>query len=117
MMYEDNIPKKICERKKVGMNQGSGFGINTSSESIYYKAVNEHYANYPTLLSKDLATATSYAKEFSLDVQDIEEVYNFTRYIELGYQRYSNRARLQLNGNLREDIKEAITTKNYKEKL
>ena len=107
-MYKKNIPNNICKRIKVGMNHGSGFGVNSSSESIYYKAIKKYYANNPNFLSKDLETTSLFSKKFTLNIQNIEEVYNFSRYVELGYYKYINSARLQLNGKLRKDVRKFV---------
>lgn len=107
-MYKGELPKVICQRKKLGMNHGSGFGINSSSESIYYQAVAKHYQASQENLTKDLATASSYIEEFTLDTKDIEELYNFVRYIECDYQKYLSRERLQLNGALRLELKDKL---------
>lgn len=104
-MYSNVLPLEINQRKKLGMNHGSGFGINNSEASIYYQAISDYYESNPKSLVDDLATVSLWNNKFMIDNNNIEEVYNFTKYIQYGYQQYVNRDRLQLNGSLIKTIK------------
>ena len=100
-IFKNELPDAIVTRPKTGMNEGSGFGRNVPSESIYYEAVKEYYETNPTAQKKDLAACTQYMLSFRINLNDIEEIYNFARFIEYQYVRYINsRTRLQLNTKL-----------------
>lgn len=93
-------PYAYVKRPKVGMNEGSGFGRNVPTESIYYEAIKEHY-EMNSVQKRDVDVCAQYMEFFKINLEDIEEVYNFARFIEYQYIRYINsRIRLQLNTRL-----------------
>lgn len=97
-MYPGKIPDAIRFRAKVGMNQGAGYGSNDPGESIYHQAVLRFYERAPEIHRHDLRLARRHASEFSLNVADAEEMYNFGRFMEHGFHRLVGaRERLQLN--------------------
>jgi len=102
--YANSLPVEICNRKKLGMSHGGGLGVNDTAQSIYYEAVEQYYNNSTGKLDKDQSIVNQYKHEFNIDVSNLEEVYNFARYVEYGYTRYSDRDRYQLNGPLKPTI-------------
>jgi asparagine synthase (glutamine-hydrolysing) len=101
-IFKNELPDIIVKRPKIGMNEGSGFGRNVSGESIYYEAVKEHYKINNMEKKKDLAVCEQYTSLFKINLDDIEEIYNFARFIEYKYIRYTDsRIRLQLNTQLK----------------
>lgn len=100
-IFKEELPEAIVKRPKTGMNEGSGFGKNVPTESIYYEAVKEYYEMDSANYKRDLTSATQYRGSFKINLDDIEEVYNFARFIEYQYTRYPpSRIRLQLNTKL-----------------
>jgi len=100
-IFKNELPDTIVKRPKIGMNEGSGFGRNVCGESIYYEAVKEYYAMNNTARKKDLAACAPYMLLFKINLDDIEEIYNFSRFIEYQYTRNAeSRTRLQLNTKL-----------------
>lgn len=100
--FQEELPKEIIHRKKVGMNEGAGFGVNCPDQSIYYKAVKHYYENAPHKYEQDLALCSKENEQNNIDLNKIEEVYNFARFIELGFKKLKNSTeRLQLNTSLR----------------
>lgn len=101
-LFQAELPEEITHRKKVGMNEGAGFGVNRPDQSIYYKAVKSYYEEEPHQYKQDLALCSKENDEGSIDLHQIEEVYNFARFIELGFKKLKNSTqRLQLNTSLR----------------
>lgn len=97
-LFKDKLPEYITKRRKTGMNEGAGFGRNRTEEGVYYKAIKEYYNQNPGFLEKDLELVLSYTPNFKINVTDMEEVYNFSRYVENGFIRFSEaHMRLQLN--------------------
>jgi hypothetical protein len=97
-LFKNELPEYITQRAKTGMNEGAGFGRNASTESIYYQAVKRFYDNNPIILEKDTSTCLAYKPLFNIKMEDLEELYNFSRYMEYGYHRYEHATeRLQLN--------------------
>lgn len=97
-LFKDKFPEYIVKRRKIGMNEGAGFGRNRVEEGIYYKAVKEYYRKNQNSLEKDMNLCLSYAPKFVINISDLEEVYNFSRYVENGFARFSEaHIRLQLN--------------------
>jgi asparagine synthetase B (glutamine-hydrolysing) len=100
-IFKNELPDAIIKRGKTGMNEGSGFGKNTSNKSVYFEAVREHYDNDNKAYEKDRDTCIKYANDYSIKLNDIEEIYNFARFVEYQYVRYSaSKNRLQLNTQL-----------------
>jgi asparagine synthase (glutamine-hydrolysing) len=97
-IFKDKLPHSIITRSKIGMNEGSGFGRNICGEGIYYEAVDEFYKLNKEIKEKDLAQYEQYKAGYDINHNDIEEIYNFARFIDYGYNRYiSSNIRLQLN--------------------
>jgi asparagine synthase (glutamine-hydrolysing) len=86
-IFPEALPEKNRTRSKIGMNGGAGLGTNDPGEGIYSAAVQEHYASGERWRS-DLAIATKHRDTFRLDTKNREEVYDFARYVELGYIRH-----------------------------
>jgi len=104
-LFRGELPEEIVHRKKVGMNEGAGFGINRSDQSIYYKAVKCYYERLPHQYEQDLALCSKENDQDSIDLNQIEEVYNFARFVELGFKKLKNSTkRLQLNTSLRNEL-------------
>lgn len=113
-IFKDELPVAIVKRPKVGMNEGSGFGRNVPDESIYYEAVKEHYEKNKNAHEKDLTECLQYTNSFKINLDDIEEVYNFARFIEHQYVRYTNSmVRLQLNTKLLKDKGAKMMVKEF----
>lgn len=100
-MFKGELPDPIVNRAKTGMNEGSGFGKNVPNESVYYEAVKEFYEANKASYEKDLGICIEYSKVFKINHSDIEEIYNFARFVEHKYNRYrQSKVRLQLNTKL-----------------
>lgn len=100
-LFKNELPNIIVQRPKTGMNEGSGFGRNVPQESVYYEAVKEYYAEGIDLYKRDLDVCIQYTKDFKINLNDIEEVYNFARFVDYQYVRYGHsKTRLQLNTKL-----------------
>lgn len=100
-VFKNELPDFICNMRKIGMNEGAGYGANSAPNSIYYKAVKSHYDQNPNKWKEDIEVCLDNTKDFRLNLTDIEEVYNFAKYIRLNYKNLaSNRERLQLNSSL-----------------
>ena len=103
--FKDELPEGIVNRRKTGMNEGAGFGVNASRESIYHQAVKSYYENDPAKLEEDLELCQKVAIEGKIDLMEIEEVYNFSQFVRLGYIKLTNsRSRLQLNTKLKQNL-------------
>lgn len=103
--FKNEVPDFITDKKKLGMNEGAGYGANTSNESIYYQAVKAFYENHPDQLESDLNLCREHQENYSLNTDDLEEVYLFSQYANAGFtQLKEHRSRLQLNGNLLPDL-------------
>lgn len=104
-LFQGELPEEIIYRKKVGMNEGAGFGVNRSDQSIYYKAVKDHYEKAPQHYEQDLALCSKENDQGRVDLNQIEEVYNFARFIEYGFKKLKDGTRrLQLNTSLRYNL-------------
>ena len=102
--FKDELPESIINRKKTGMNEGAGFGINATKESIYYKAVEAYYGQYPNQFDKDIALCKT-VKIRQIDLTDIEEIYNFAKFSRLKYTHLKgSMMKLQLNTRLKPEI-------------
>jgi hypothetical protein len=100
-IFKNELPDAIVKRPKTGMNEGSGFGRNVCGESVYYEAVKEYYDMDNTARKRDLAACEAYIPSFQINLDDIEEIYNFSRFVEYQYTRNADsRTRLQLNTQL-----------------
>jgi asparagine synthase (glutamine-hydrolysing) len=92
------LPEAIRKRAKLGMNQGAGFGSNDPGKSIYYQAIVEHYRESLTRKRADLKILAAYRNSYIIDESDVEEVFNFCRYVEFGFIRLDkSMSRPQLN--------------------
>jgi asparagine synthase (glutamine-hydrolysing) len=99
--FKGKLPEYIVNRQKMGMNEGAGFGKNTA-EGIYYNAVQDCYNKDSNLFENDLKFCLLHSDKFKINVDNIEEVYNFCRYAEYGFIRLSeSNIRLQLNTRLK----------------
>lgn len=104
-LFQGELPEENLRRKKVGMNEGAGFGVNCPDQSIYYKAVKCYYEKVPHQYEQDLALCSKENDQGSIDLNQIEEVYNFARFIEIGFKKLKNSTkRLQLNTSLRSEL-------------
>ena len=104
-LFKEELPEYITQRAKTGMNEGAGFGRNRPTESIYYKAIKHHYEANPELQKSDFELCERYAPLFKINLDHLEEIYNFPRFVEYGYERYAlAHQRLQLNTPLVRDI-------------
>lgn len=100
-IFKDELPDYIVMRPKTGMNEGAGFGRNRPSESIYYNAVKNHYEQNRQSYELDLSICRRFASKYKINMDVLEEIYNFSRYVEYGYIRYDlGHQRLQLNTQL-----------------
>jgi len=86
-MFRGNLPECILHRKKVGMTEGAGFGKNLTNIGVYADGVNQHYLNNPEAYRHDLKLAQEFMPEYKLDLNNNEEIYNFSRFHEFGYTR------------------------------
>ncbi len=101
--FQNDLPEEIIYRKKVGMNEGAGFGVNRPDQSIYFTAVKNYYEKKQHQFEKDLALCSKGNKLGHIDLNQVEEVYNFARFIEFNFHKLKDStARLQLNTALRE---------------
>lgn len=104
-LYKNELPDTITQRRKVGMNEGSGYGRNLPTESIYYQAVCSFYQKNPMIFESDLKLCQSYQKDHQLNLADIEEVYNFARYHSYKFHRLKmNPVRLHLNTKFKHNL-------------
>lgn len=102
-LFADSLPDSIVRRRKVGMNEGAGFGVNLPDQSIYFRAVKSHYESNPEKFEQDRALCSKEHAERFIHMNNIEEIYNFARFVEYGFHRLKNfEKRLQLNTPLRE---------------
>jgi asparagine synthase (glutamine-hydrolysing) len=104
-LYKGKLPDSITQRAKVGMNEGSGYGRNTPTESIYYQAVYNFYQSNSSVLENDLKICHVYQEKYQININDIEEVYNFSRFHSYGFHRLSMKPmRLHLNTALKQEL-------------
>lgn len=104
-LFKEELPEYITLRAKTGMNEGAGFGRNRPTESIYYRAIKSHYEANPEVKASDLDLCKRYMPFFKINLDHLEEVYNFPRFVEYGYNRYElSNQRLQLNTPLIRDL-------------
>ncbi len=97
-LYENDLPQNIRLRPKIGMNAGGGYGGNDPSESIYHQAIKEFYQKNGAQLQQDLDLAKSFKTAPSIDLDDVEQVFNLARFCEFGFDRFAAaKERLQLN--------------------
>ncbi len=114
LAFQDELPDSITNRKKTGMNEGAGFGINASPESIYHQSVKLFYEQYPAKFKEDLDLCKKEAIEGKIDINELEEVYNFAKFIRLGYQKLKNsQNRLQLNTKLKQNLVQPLCDTIY----
>lgn len=91
------LPNQIRFRRKLGMNPGAGHGSNDPSDGIYARATRRFYADQEKLAS-DAMLCSHFAEEYSLNLADEEEIFNFSRFVASGYQKLAGVAsRPQLN--------------------
>jgi len=103
-LFKGELPDYITQRAKTGMNEGAGFGRNVPTESIYHKAIMQHYEANPTLKKRDLAICEKF-NQYPVNFHHLEEVYLFSRFVENNYHRYEwAKERLQLNTPLIRDV-------------
>lgn len=103
-LFKNELPESITNRRKSGMNEGAGFGINASQSSIYYNAVQVYYKEYPEKYREDLAVCNENAKHHEIDLTAIEEVYNFAKFFKFNYIKLrDSKTRFQLNTKLRQE--------------
>jgi len=104
-LFQGELPLEITHRKKVGMNEGAGFGVNRPDQSIYFRAVKSYYEKRPHQYQEDLALCSRENDQNHIDLNQIEEVYNFARFIEYGFKKLRNSTeRLQLNTSLKQNL-------------
>lgn len=104
-LFHGELPDEIIHRKKVGMNEGAGFGINRPDQSIYFKAVTSYYEHAPHNYEEDLLLCSKENTKNDIDLNKIEEVYNFARFVEYGFNKLKDSTqRLQLNTSLRHKL-------------
>jgi asparagine synthase (glutamine-hydrolysing) len=104
-VYSNILPTTLTQRKKVGMNEGAGYGRNVPTESIYYQAVRHHYEEHPQRYEEDLKIAGEYKISFQLNLEDIEEIYCFARYINFHFNKLSiTPVRLHLNTQFKPEL-------------
>lgn len=96
-LYPAHLPARVRLRPKLGMNAGAGYGSNDPGASIYHAAVSARYAANERLRLADLELAREHGAPFGVDLDDAEEVHNFSRFLVLGYARLEPRQRPQLN--------------------
>jgi len=103
--FLNDLPENIIYRKKVGMNEGAGFGVNRPDQSIYFQAVKNYYEKMPNQYETDLALCLTENRYGHVDLSQCEEVYNFARYIEYRFHKLKDgSARLQLNTSLKKSL-------------
>ena len=106
---EGVLPESIIQRHKVGMNEGSGYGRNVPTESIYFRAVDKFYKEHPEKLEQDKKLCSENKENMELNLFDIEEVYDFARYVECGYCKLAqSKERLQLNTGILQKTKDLL---------
>jgi asparagine synthase (glutamine-hydrolysing) len=101
-LYVADLPAVNRLRSKVGMNAGAGYGSNDPGQGIYARAVERHYRNHSGY-SADLEVVKAHSELYQLDLTNLEEVFNFARFVEAGFTKLRlNPVRPQLNtSNLR----------------
>lgn len=103
--FKNELPESIAYRRKTGMNEGAGFGVNASTESIYHNAVRIYYENHAVQYKEDLALCKAMGVEGKLDLSEIEEIYNFARFARLNFTKLKHsQNRLQLNTKLQKKL-------------
>ena len=104
-LFQNELPKEIVFRRKVGMNEGAGFGVNRPDQSIYFNAVQKFYEGKPRQYESDKALCLKEDHLGNIDINQIEEVHNFARYVELGFKNLKDGTkRLQLNTSLKQNL-------------
>lgn len=107
--FKNELPESITSRRKTGMNEGAGFGINACKESIYYKAVKNYYEKHSNKFEEDLSLCKLLDKEKKIDLNELEEVYNFSKFVRLGFIKLKNsQNRLQLNTKLKQKLVDIV---------
>ncbi len=107
--FKNELPESITHRRKTGMNEGAGFGINASKESIYHQAVHAYYKNHASQFEEDLSLCKKTAIEGKIDLSEIEEVYNFAKFVRLNFIALKDsQNRLQLNTKLKKILVEPL---------
>jgi asparagine synthase (glutamine-hydrolysing) len=108
--FKKDLPESITNRRKTGMNEGAGFGINASKESIYHQAVQTYYESQASKFEEDVALCKKEAEEGKLDLTQVEEVYNFAKFVQLNYTKLrKSQNRLQLNTKLNQKLVEPLS--------
>lgn len=103
--FKKVLPESIAYRRKTGMNEGAGFGVNATKESIYYQAVKAYYENNIDQFEHDLNLCKQIDTLGIFDLNDIEEVYDFARFVDLNFSKLKNSlSRLQLNTKLKQKL-------------
>lgn len=103
--FKNELPESITNRRKTGMNEGAGFGVNASKESIYHQAVQAYYENNVSKFEEDINLCKKVAIEGKIDLTEIEEVYNFAKFVRLNFIKLKNsQNRLQLNTRLKQKL-------------
>ena len=106
-LFENELPKSITNRRKSGMNEGAGFGINASTASIYYSAVQDYYDQYPNKYDEDIILCKKMINHIQVDLTSMEEIYHLSSFVKLGYVKLKGSTRrLQLNTKLRQKSSE-----------
>ncbi len=96
-MYRAELPECISMRGKLGMNAGAGYGSNDPGEGVYSAAIRKAYTNTQRRAA-DLEQIRPYVSNSGLDGLDEEIVFNFARFVELGYVKLAGyEDRVQLN--------------------
>lgn len=104
-LFENELPDSINNRRKVGMNEGSGFGINASQTSIYFDAVKNYYEKHPQKYNEDIDLCTQMGKDHKIDFTSIEEVFHFSKLFMFNYTKLvDGTKRLQLNTKLKREL-------------
>jgi asparagine synthase (glutamine-hydrolysing) len=104
-LFEGELPDSLNNRRKVGMNEGSGFGVNASQTSIYFDAVKNYYEQYPKKYNDDLALCRQNAKDHTIDLTSIEEVFHFAKLVMFSFTKLvDGTKRLQLNTKLKPEL-------------
>jgi asparagine synthase (glutamine-hydrolysing) len=112
--FQNELPDSITYRKKTGMNEGAGFGINASKESIYHQSVHSYYENHASKFEEDVALCKREAIDGKIDLSEIEEVYNFAKFVSLNYQKLrGSQNRLQLNTKLKQNLVKPLCGTTY----
>lgn len=105
-LFENELPDSITNRRKTGMNEGSGFGVNASQTSIYFDAVKVYYEHNPNKYKEDLALCKERTPIDNIDLTSIEEVFHFAKFVRLQYIKLiGSTKRLQLNTKLKQELK------------